>query len=607
MKIRKIHIDGFGKLCDIDIEPGDGITIFGGRNEAGKSTLHLFIRSILYGASTKRRLGNKSIYERMRPWSRPEIYRGRVEIEFEQQRYMIERDFNKAPDDLTIMKIGGGVSETVDNPSELMTRMLSGLTETAYVNTVSAGQLGTATQKDMANELRRYAANIGSTMNPKLNADKAIKYLENEKEQLNAKLNTEAPKEYNKVLTELKRIEEQLKLPENENRISEITEASNKLSLESNELSVRVIETDGEIAGFKETLKGKGFDNESEINGLSRSVHEEYDALNKSEGKAFGQLPVFAAAALFFIAAALGLYGYMLATDRLKAPAYAIAAVSAIAALIICARISSLRSRWKKERDAFSERIKPYVGVKLPGDESIKQFDDYISNANLIAGKMNELKAERDVLSTEQHKLSEEYAGCLDTLNEQQLKKAGVEELLERTVQLKNREAALLRIIRDNKVIRDKLDALQLAEETLTELACDIKGAAGTYINKEASRMIAAITDNTYDSISAGQSYDIELNSREGMIAVSDMSAGTADQVYLAIRLAAVRFITGNTDPLPLILDDSFNLYDDERLKFALKFLAQEYAGQIFIFTCQKREESILDSLGAGYTKLVMG
>ena len=606
MKIRKIHIDGFGKLSDIDIVPGEGITVFGGRNEAGKSTLHLFIRSILYGASTKRRLGAKSVHERMRPWNRPEIYRGRAEVEFEQQRYMIERDFNKAPDDLTIMELGEGSSRVVAEPAELMKRMLNGLTETAYINTVSAGQLGTATQKDMANELKRYSANIGSTMNPKLSADKALKYLEREKDALNAELNTEAPKEYNRVLTELKRIDEALKLPENENRLSEITDESNKLSLKNNELSVSMAEADKELEGYKETLLGKGFAGESEINGLYKSIHEEYDALNKSEGKAFGKAPVFATAVFFFIAAGAAFYGYKFAENALRLPAYAIAVVSLLIAVIICARISTLRNRWKQESNALSDRLKSYIGVERPGEESLRQFDEYISKASLIAGKMNELKAKKDVLGTEQHKLNDEYAGCLDSLTEQQSRRARVEELLENAAKLRRQEALLVRIIRNNKLIREKLEAVQLAEETLTELALDIKSAAGTYINDEASKMIAAITNHAYDSISAGQSYDIELNSENGMIAVGDMSAGTADQVYLAIRLATVRFITGKADPLPLILYDSFNLYDDERLEASLSFLAREYQGQMLIFTCQKREESVLDKLGIKYKKIEM-
>ncbi len=606
MKIKKIHIDGFGRLHDTDIVPGDGITIFCGRNEAGKSTLHLFIRSLLYGASTKRRLGMKSVYERMRPWQRPEIYRGRAEIEFEQQRYMIERDFNKAPDDLTVMELGEGVSRRSDNPEELLKRILNGLTETAYVNTVSTGQLGAATQKDMANELRRYSSNISSTMNPKLNADKANKYLEAERARLNAELDTEAPKEYNRVLTELKRIESELKLPENENRISALTAEADKLSQSSTEISKKADAAENELTSYGETLRSKGFANESEINGISRTVHEQYDALKTLKRRAGSRISL-AAAVLFGAAAiAAAVFGYMYAAAELRLPAYIAAGVCAAAAAAVSARITALKKRLKHDTEVLSKGLEPYIGVKELSEDSIREFDEYISSAGLISGKMNELRAQCEVLTNEQKKLNEEYADYLDSLSEQQKRKAGVEELLARATKLQDRAVQLQRVIRNNKLVREKLEAVQLAEETLNELASDIRGAAGTYINKAASEMVAAITDNAYDSISAGQSYDIELNSKQGMIAVSDMSAGTADQVYLAIRLATVRFITGEADPLPLILDDSFNLYDDDRLKAALRFLAQNYAGQVFIFTCQNREENVLDELGVNYKRIVM-
>ena len=49
---------------------------------------------------------------------------------------------------------------------------------------------------------------------------------------------------------------------------------------------------------------------------------------------------------------------------------------------------------------------------------------------------------------------------------------------------------------------------------------------------------------------------------------------------------------------MPLILDDSFALYDDMRLRRAVRFLADNYHGQILIFTCQHREEEALKAEG---------
>jgi uncharacterized protein YhaN len=50
MKIRGWHIEGFGVFCDHRTENvPDGLTVFLGPNEAGKSTLLAFLRGILFG------------------------------------------------------------------------------------------------------------------------------------------------------------------------------------------------------------------------------------------------------------------------------------------------------------------------------------------------------------------------------------------------------------------------------------------------------------------------------------------------------------------------------------------------------------------------------
>ena len=46
MKILSLHIDGFGKLHDQDISFQDGMNVVYGKNEAGKSTLHTFIKGM---------------------------------------------------------------------------------------------------------------------------------------------------------------------------------------------------------------------------------------------------------------------------------------------------------------------------------------------------------------------------------------------------------------------------------------------------------------------------------------------------------------------------------------------------------------------------------
>src|SRR5262245_20157262 len=56
MKISDVHIDGFGVWRDLSLRGlSPELTAFYGPNEAGKSTLMNFLRSILYGMSTERR------------------------------------------------------------------------------------------------------------------------------------------------------------------------------------------------------------------------------------------------------------------------------------------------------------------------------------------------------------------------------------------------------------------------------------------------------------------------------------------------------------------------------------------------------------------------
>src|SRR4029079_7609673 len=56
MKITDIKIDGFGVWRDLTLRGiSPEVTVFYGPNEAGKSTLMQFLRSVLYGVSPTRR------------------------------------------------------------------------------------------------------------------------------------------------------------------------------------------------------------------------------------------------------------------------------------------------------------------------------------------------------------------------------------------------------------------------------------------------------------------------------------------------------------------------------------------------------------------------
>ena len=72
------------------------------------------------------------------------------------------------------------------------------------------------------------------------------------------------------------------------------------------------------------------------------------------------------------------------------------------------------------------------------------------------------------------------------------------------------------------------------------------------------------------------------------------MSCGTADQMYLALRLAMVHRLL--PEDAPLILDDALVNFDDDRAASAIRLLtAEAEKRQVILFTCRKF------SFGDGY------
>ena len=73
------------------------------------------------------------------------------------------------------------------------------------------------------------------------------------------------------------------------------------------------------------------------------------------------------------------------------------------------------------------------------------------------------------------------------------------------------------------------------------------------------------------------------------------LSAGAADQLYLAARLAICQLVLPEEKQVPIILDDALTNFDDERCAAALRLLKQEAAHrQILLFTCHSREAALL-------------
>lgn len=74
------------------------------------------------------------------------------------------------------------------------------------------------------------------------------------------------------------------------------------------------------------------------------------------------------------------------------------------------------------------------------------------------------------------------------------------------------------------------------------------------------------------------------------------LSQGTADQLYLAVRLAVCELVLPAEEPCPLVLDDALASFDDGRCTLALEALARlGEERQILLFTCHSREARLAE------------
>ena len=218
------------------------------------------------------------------------------------------------------------------------------------------------------------------------------------------------------------------------------------------------------------------------------------------------------------------------------------------------------------------------------------RMDDFIDLCSMIVRSEETVRRQMDDVEQLQGRQNQ----CSEIIEQQQRVQWELEKKLEHLAELKDQASALRQIIAENDRIREEIAAIELAQETIKELSMSIRDSFGLYLNKTASELISGITGGLYTSMSIDENLGAFLNTRRKLIPLEQVSSGTADQIYLALRLAAARFIQNGTDSMPLIFDDSFVLYDDDRLRQALRWLSEAYKGQIIIFTCHRRELDIL-------------
>jgi len=107
---------------------------------------------------------------------------------------------------------------------------------------------------------------------------------------------------------------------------------------------------------------------------------------------------------------------------------------------------------------------------------------------------------------------------------------------------------------------------------------------------RRAGEIFAAVTRRSFETLGTGFADDdapVLVGMRNGAeIGVDGMSEGTRDQLYLALRLAAIERHGESHEPMPVILDDLLVTFDDHRASAVLPILRDlGTRTQVFLFT----------------------
>ena len=145
------------------------------------------------------------------------------------------------------------------------------------------------------------------------------------------------------------------------------------------------------------------------------------------------------------------------------------------------------------------------------------------------------------------------------------------------------------------KAAERRCEVLELASQKLSELAQEIQKEAGGKFNKRLSDIFSQITKGAYDRIAIGKGRDVKLFCKDRIADLRQVSKGTIEQVYFALRMTAIEMLC--EEEFPVILDETFAFYDQERLETTLRWLYKNKK-QVLIFTCQTREIEALEYMG---------
>lgn len=182
MRLKEIRLGDFGKFHNKTINLENGINLIYGENEAGKSTIHSFIKGMLFGIEKPRgRASKEDAYEKYKPWDHSGSYNGSMDLESDGKNIRIIRSFDKNNKNCTVIDLETG--RELDAAGGLAA-FYGRLTESGYRNTISIEQLKAKTDQELAEEVRNYITNLSLAGSNEVDVKKALEFLQDKRKEL---------------------------------------------------------------------------------------------------------------------------------------------------------------------------------------------------------------------------------------------------------------------------------------------------------------------------------------------------------------------------------------------------------------------------------------
>lgn len=253
MRIRNIKINDFGILKNISREFTEGISIIYGENEAGKSTMALFIRCMLYGLKGNKKTGNLSLRKRILPFNGVNAS-GSMTVTEDGVDYLITRVFGQTLKSDTVKifnAVTGSEVLTDKEPGELFLNM----DESVFLRSIFIDENDNEISAKNTEELKSKLTGVVISGDPDNSFKRAEKELSDEIKAISNLSGRGKPGAADILLTKIDELKYQLSQAlSNDERINAGLEKIRIAKNQVNELKIEKSSLDAEKASLR-TLK----------------------------------------------------------------------------------------------------------------------------------------------------------------------------------------------------------------------------------------------------------------------------------------------------------------------------------------------------------------